>query len=250
MNSHIVIVKENWLTRKPEFFAFYGTFLIGVVVALLGYFYLNDSFHIHDLLPASGHAVFKNGQYWRLWTTLFAHADVGHLLGNLILLLPLSFMLSGHFGVFVFPLLGVFMGGVTNYIVLLTMSPETQLIGISGVVYWMGAAWLTLFLLIDHRKTWRQRTANALFLTVVLFIPESYKPEISYLSHFVGFVFGIFSGLLIYLVRRKDINAAEVKVSLIENDDLYSLSLDAEALNAKERTTESADDVPHPKSGI
>ena len=102
------------------------------------------------------------------------------------------------------------------YIVIQTMPPETNLIGISGVVYWMGSTWLTLFLIIDRRKTLRRRIALAAFLTVVLFIPETYKPEISYMSHFVGYVLGAVTGLLVYFLRRNEIEAAEVREFIYE----------------------------------
>ncbi|MBC7467566.1 MAG: rhomboid family intramembrane serine protease, partial [Bdellovibrio sp.] len=96
-----------------------------------------------------------------------------------------------------------------NLIVLKTMPLTTSLLGISGVVYWMGAAWLTLYLLIDRRKKLRYRFAIALFLCLTLFIPDKYQPQISYLSHFLGFIAGIISAFIYYGLNHKRIQAAE-----------------------------------------
>lgn len=219
MNPQVVI-KENWLTRSPSDLAYISTLMFGVLLGLVGYMYLGGYWGIAPWMAASGQKIFQGGEYWRLWTALFAHADTAHLLGNLSLLLPLAFMLTGHFGFYVFPFLGILVGGLINYIVIQTMPPEVNLIGISGVVYWMGATWLTLFLIIDRRKTIRRRFALAAFLTVVLFIPETYKPEISYMSHFIGYVFGGVTGVLIYVLRRNEIEAAEVKEFIYEPETI------------------------------
>lgn len=226
MNPQIVI-KENWLTRSPDDLAYMSTFVFGVLLSLVGYWYLlGDIGGITPLMAASYQKVVGDGEYWRLWTALLVHADTAHLLSNLSLFLPLAFMLTGHFGVWVFPILGFVLGGLINYIVIQTMPPQIGLIGISGVVYWMGAMWTTLFLFIDRRKSLRRRIALALFLTVVLFIPETYKPEISYLSHFVGYMLGVLSAVIVYFSRRKKIEAAEVK-EIITVDDEWSPVIDS-----------------------
>jgi rhomboid protease GluP len=191
-------------------------------------------------MSASGQQVFKESQYWRLWTALFAHADLGHLLGNLSLMLPLSYILTSYFGFLVFPVLGILLGGLINFWVIQTMPLEVQLIGISGVVYWMGAVWLTLFMLIDRRKTLRRRMALAMFLTVVLFIPDTYKPQISYLSHFIGYVLGVVTGVVVYIFRRKEFEAAEIKELIIDDPE--------DGFIEGGLATESLNDVPPVKS--
>lgn len=243
--SSQVVIKENWLTRSPRDVSYLSTFILGSLLGLFGYWYLGGTWGITPWMAASGHKVLVEGEYWRLWTALFAHADAGHLAGNLILLLPLAFILTGYFGLWVFPLLGIALGGLINFIVVRWMPPEVSLIGISGVVYWMGATWLTLFLFIDRRKSLRRRVALAVFLTVVLFIPETYKPEISYSSHFVGYALGVLSGVSIYFLRRREIEAAELKEFIIEDTDSMNEVINAEW---KPVTDSLPNDVQPPKS--
>jgi rhomboid protease GluP len=246
--SH-TIIKENWLTRAPRDSAYISTLLFGVLLGLVGYWYLGDSWGITPWMAASGQSVLVKHEYWRLWTALFAHADIAHLLGNMSLLLPLAFMLTGHFGVVTFPVFGILLGGLINFIVIHTMPPEVSLVGISGVVYWMGSTWLTLFLFIDRRKSIRRRIALSLFLTVVLFIPETYKPEVSYMSHFVGYLLGVVSGVAIYYLRRSQIDGAEVKEIIYDppEDEVNPEFMDADWRPVIDSLP---DDVQPPKSVI
>lgn len=177
-----------------------------------------DLFAAQDWMTATPDLVFNKHQYWRAWTTLFAHGDMEHLLSNSLLFIPLTYLLISFYGFWLFPLFGIFIGGLTNFIVLKTLPDFTTLLGISGVISWMGAIWLMLYILIDRRKKWRYRFSIALFLTLMLFIPEKYTPNVSYLSHFIGYVLGLISGLLFYLIKKEKFLKAEVTLYQHEED--------------------------------
>jgi rhomboid protease GluP len=220
-------ITETWLTRRPDKRALNVTLMFGLVLLFLSdCFFINDP-KFNDWMPASGMQVFGHHEFWRLWTTLFAHADLGHLMGNSILFIPLTYLLSSYFGLFFLPLLGILLGGAINWMVLKTLPDQSILIGISGVVYWMGAIWLTLYVLIDRRQRLRRRFAYALFLSLLVFVPESYKPEISYLSHFLGFLLGVVSGLAVYGLFHRRFRAAEVTQVIEEEHDIFDISDDS-----------------------
>ena len=180
--------------------------------------YLHDFFNAHEWMAASSDEVFKKHEYWRPWTTLFAHADFVHILSNLVLFFPFAYFLIGFFGSVFFPLVGFFIGGLVNMIVLKTMPENAHLIGVSGVVYWMGAAWIALVFFIDRREKKSKRFLKALGVSVILFLPETYQPEVSYLTHFVGYLTGIISGSVFYYLKRKEFHAAEVMEWVYEED--------------------------------
>lgn len=113
-------------------------------------------------MPASPEKVFNDGEIWRAWTTVFAHADLEHLLSNVFLFFILGIFLTSYFGKALIPITAFLFGGITNLIVLKTMPLQNTLIGASGVVFWMGGAWLTLFFLIDRRRSLIQRALRAL----------------------------------------------------------------------------------------
>lgn len=212
-------MKANWLTRKPNESSYLVTSVLAVALWALSFSYLAHLASAHLWMPATAQKVFAEHQYWRLWTTLFAHSDLAHLLSNWLLFLPLAFLLNGYFGSWFFPLAAIVTGGLINIVVLKTLGPQTVLIGISGVVYWMGAAWLTLYYLIDRRRQPLRRFAVALGIALVLFAPEQYKPEVSYLSHFLGFIAGSGSALVYFIFHRDKFAAAEVyEVIEIEPD--------------------------------
>ena len=95
------------------------------------------------------------------------------------------------------------------------MPPGSELLGVSGVVYWMGAVWLTLYFLLETRDRLSKRFIKTIGIALVLFVPETYHQDVSYLSHFIGFVFGILFALAYFQLHRKEFKDAEV-VELIE----------------------------------
>lgn len=202
MDAGPFIIKSNWLTRAPDPHAFLVTYILGLVLVSAGIF--------SDWISATPFQVFTEHQYWRAWTALFAHSDLGHLISNSMILLPLCHLLTGYYGFLFFPLVGILAGGVVNLLVLLTMRDHVTLLGISGVVNWMGAAWLTLYVIIDRRESLRRRLGVSLALTMMLFVPDTFRPEVSYLSHLLGFLLGILSAAVYYLVRRDAIESAVI----------------------------------------
>jgi rhomboid protease GluP len=214
-------ISENWLTRKPVKTAFLVTSFLTTFLLISGLLFISNYFHTAEWMPGIAGKVFESHEYWRPWTALFAHADLGHLMNNTLLFLPLTYLLSSYYSLFLFPFLGLFLGGIINFFVLKSLPIDASLIGISGVVYWMGAVWLTLFVLIDTRKSLRRRVALAIFLTVVLFAPQTYEAGISYLSHLLGYAFGILSGLIYYGINRRKFKAAEVKEFIFDDLEFF-----------------------------
>ncbi|WII73142.1 rhomboid family intramembrane serine protease [Bdellovibrio sp. 22V] len=215
------VVRATWLTQRPHRFAWFVAAWSVFLILLASTFYWNNYLGAAEWMPASFQAVFKQGQYWRLWTTLFAHADLGHLLSNSLLFFIFGYFLNGYFGVLVFPLAALVFGGITNALVLSTYPPTVKLIGVSGVVYWMGGMWLVLYLLLDKQRTWVQRILRSVGVALGVFMPSTaFDPQISYQAHFVGFLLGIVCGFLYYFLRRKTFAAAVVTETHYEEPEV------------------------------
>lgn len=197
-----------------------STLCMVFLLALGTFLYLNDLFKAEAWMPASAVMVFKHHEYWRLWTALFAHADLAHILGNLFLFVPFAYFLSHYFSLWLFPLIGFLLGGLINFIVIKSMPESATIIGVSGVVYWMGATWMTLAFFIDRRETLTERFLKVTGVSIVLFFPTTFLPEVSYLSHFLGYIFGIFTGALVYFLFRKRFQQAEV-IEVINEDETF-----------------------------
>ncbi len=209
-------IKENWLTRKVSKEALPTTLFSMTLLMIATFIYLNDFLRDQSWMSANYNQVMLKHEYWRLWTTLFAHGDLVHLGSNLLLYFPFAYYLSGHFGKFLFPLLGFLIGGLTNLIVLQTMPHDHYLIGVSGVVHWMGAVWMVLGFFIDKRQSLGKRLLKAIGVSIMLFMPDTLKPNVSYLSHFVGFVLGVLCAAIYYFFNRTKFKRAEVLEYIIE----------------------------------
>lgn len=214
------IVRETLLSRRPDPLASLAVAFSAILIILLSILAWSDIVGAQAWMPASRRAIFQSHEYWRAWTTLFVHGDGKHLLSNLFLYFILGSFLAGYFGIFLALGAAFFFGGLVNFIVLPSMAPETRLIGLSGVVFWMGGAWLILYVLLDRKRRWMQRGLRALGVALVLFMPaDTFDPSVSYKSHFVGFFLGILAGLLYFLIYRKALREAEVLEAVIEEED-------------------------------
>ena len=214
-------IRETWLSRPRKRYAFQVSLFLLAVLFLASYSYLNGAFGADQWMDASGRAVFQQHQYWRLWTTLFAHADLGHILSNSFLFLPFTYFLCAYYSYWFFPVAGIFLGGIVNLVVLTTLPPETHLVGISGVVYWMGAAWLILYLRIERREPIRRRIGKLIIVTTALFIPQTIHAEVSYLSHFLGFISGLLSGWILFEWEKNKFLSAEIRELRIREDIIH-----------------------------
>lgn len=76
---HPAIVPSSW-ARYPSGWICY--FIWASVLAVVFYFQQTD-LSLADRGASSGIGLIKNGEWWRPFTALFLHGDVGHLLGNL-----------------------------------------------------------------------------------------------------------------------------------------------------------------------
>ena len=213
------IMRQNWLTGKPNSLSAFLALFCTLTVVLISQLYWSNLFSAQDWMPATRELVFQKMQYWRAWTTLFVHGDSKHLLSNSFFFFIFGLLVHGYFGVIAFPLAAFVMGGLINLVVLSNMPLETQLIGASGVVFWLGGFWLILSFLIDRRRGIMHRLLKTIGISLVLFFPsEAFNPAISYKAHLVGFVFGLMAGLATYLAFKKVLKSKDRIETIIDID--------------------------------
>jgi len=160
-------------------------------------------------LTASREQVFEKHEYYRLFSTIAMHADIKHFLGNAIFFWIFGFLLYSYFGILWFPLLSLLIGGLINALTLALYPPGVTLLGASGVVYFMAGAWATLFFLIERKSHWMKRALASVGVSLILFFPTTYEPEVSYLAHALGFGVGIAVAFLYFKLRQDQIRKQE-----------------------------------------
>jgi rhomboid protease GluP len=175
-----------------------------------------------DLLTASREEIFQSHEYWRLFTTTAMHADAVHFFSNALFFWIFAYFLNGYFGAWIFPTLCIFAGALINFATLYFYTPESILLGASGVVYFMAAFWITLFFLIERGRSIAKRLLISTGVSLALFFPSTFEPHVSYLAHAFGFGFGITAGAIYFLLRRDPLRRAEVWKTLEPESSLES----------------------------
>ena len=148
-------------------------------------------------LSVSGEGVFRSGELWNLVTALFAHGSLEHFLSNALPLVVFSWLLSGYFGLFFFPIVPLFVGVASNLVTVSIYDPAIRLLGASGMVYGMVALWIVLFFKFSKESRWGVKFLRAAGFAVLLLFPTQYEPNVSYLAHASGFAVGLGTGFIV-----------------------------------------------------
>ena len=142
-------------------------------------------------------------------TAVAVHTDIAHFFSNAIFLAFFSYLLFGYFGFWVFPVLGLALAGLTNYLSLLTYPPEVSLVGASGLVYWMVGFWLSMNLLVDRRVGLGKRVVRAVGIILVVLWPSTLQENVSYRTHAIGCALGIIAAVGVFQSRKEEIRSLE-----------------------------------------
>jgi rhomboid protease GluP len=138
------------------------------------------------------------GQWWRLFTAVWLHADLGHLAGNATIGVVLLGLSMGRYGTGI-GLLAAYLAGAGGNVLagLLSAGPHRSL-GASGMV--MGCLGL---LAVQSLALWKQAPQAARLLLsgvcggLMLFLLLGLAPGSDILAHFGGFLSGLVLGALL-----------------------------------------------------
>ena len=221
-------LQKSFLSGPLENQNFYLAFVCQLSFVLVSIIDWNRKIPLQSLFSASQIEVFQNHQYYRLFTAVFAHASWDHVLGNSIFFIPFAAFLANYFGLFIFPFFTFLVGALINLMVIFLYPPEASVVGVSGVVYFMVAFWLVLYIGIERGLKMRQKVIRSFGLALVEFMPEKFDANISYLSHAIGFGMGIFFGLLYFFWCREKFRSKEIWKLL---EPVESLELNSDTQN-------------------
>lgn len=156
---------------------------------------------LHDTGLMDATAV-SHGQWWRLFTAMYLHADAAHLAANAgigLLLLGLS---MGRFGTGI-GLLAAFLAGAGGNVAAWIIYPDGhRSLGASGMV--MGCVGLLAaqsFSLPRNPQSWKY-TVSGIAGGLMLFVLMGVAPGTDIVAHFGGFVVGVILGIPLALLPR------------------------------------------------
>jgi membrane associated rhomboid family serine protease len=161
----------------------------------------NEFAGLHRLGALEPFAVVWNHEYWRLFTALFLHAGVVHLLFNLFALYVLGPPLERAIGSTRFCVCYLISGlGSSAGVVALWMarlSSTMQLVGASGCIMGIVGAWAGFLLRHRHMPLAKRRLSNIAMIVAIQVAFDLSTPQVSASAHLFGLVTGFLVGLVI-----------------------------------------------------
>ena len=156
---------------------------------------------LHRLGALEPYAVVINHEYWRLFTSLFLHAGLLHLLFNLFALYVLGPPLERAIGgtrfcaCYLLSGLGSSAGVVGLWMARLTNT--MQLVGASGCIMGIVGAWAAFLLQHRHAPLAKERLRNVAMIVAIQVAFDLSTPEVSMSAHLFGLATGFIAGLII-----------------------------------------------------
>ena len=185
-----------------------------ILIALNVAIYIYGAIVGGDALTTANTVVYQWGQvnlfvfqgaYYQLFTSMFIHASIVHLVGNMLFLL--IFGLRGE-EMFSLPeFLGIYLvGGLVGNLLSLSFGPFFVSVGASGAIFALFGA-----VVIYARRSVRQSILGALVYAFFLFFINS-GAGVNILAHLGGLGFGLLVGYLL-ATKRKPNEAYSVRYS-------------------------------------
>ncbi len=197
---------RHWRWRRPVFqpgLFFDRSCLVWVGLNIFFYWWSETSAGLRTTGMMDG-AALARGEWWRLFTATWLHADLAHIAMNMVFGFLFLGLVMGRYGPGV-GLLAAYLAGVGGNVAAWWVYDETYRgLGASGVV--MGALGL---LAIQSATLLKQRNANTFRLFaggilagVLLFVFLGVSPEADVIAHLGGFVTGLLLGSLLAIAPR------------------------------------------------
>ena len=165
---------------------------INISVFLISYL-----FNVHNLIILLGannaSLVFDQGEYYRLFTAMFLHSSLTHLIANMFSLWQIGSFLEGGISPIKFLLL-YFISGLFGSFFSIFFQDNILSVGESGAIFGLIGALLSWSLL---KKQWSIVRIVMLNLILNIFITLSI-PNIDSFGHLGGFLAGFLLGFLFF----------------------------------------------------
>ena len=168
-------------------------FLISINTLLYVFF----SFAFEDvfyLLVQINYKIINDLEIWRLFTSIFLHADILHLFSNMVSLLIFGAYVELSYSRYQFLILYFISGIIGSFFSMLFLPLNVISLGASGAIFGLIGAAFSIMIV--------ERDTPFIFLGLIYifyFVFSSFSPGINYLAHISGLLGGFIIG---YLFKR------------------------------------------------
>ncbi|MDH7477907.1 MAG: rhomboid family intramembrane serine protease [Candidatus Bathyarchaeota archaeon] len=154
-------------------------------------------FTSHSVLRTYGqyNAFVLNGAYWQLFTSMFVHVSIMHILGNMFFLLIFGLRAEEIFSTPEYLLIYLLSGLAGNLLTLL-FGPNMISAGASGAIFGLFGACTIYF-----RRAIGQSIMSALVYAFFLLMLSA-GPSVNFLAHFGGLAVGLLIGYGLAVTRK------------------------------------------------
>jgi rhomboid protease GluP len=181
----------------PTYILIAANVLVYVYTSIVGGSFLETDPSMIYQWGQLGGAIVYGGAYYQLLTSMFVHASIVHLVGNMIFLLVFGFRCEEMFSLPEY-LAIYFLGGLFGNLLSLGFLPyDVPSVGASGAIFALfGAA------VVHARRSVGQSIIGAIIYGFFLLFLSS-APNVNNLAHIGGLVVGIVIGYILATRRRR-----------------------------------------------
>lgn len=168
----------------------YAKITLGLIVSNVIFFIIFNPDYTFDLwfaLSQYNSAVLE-GEIWRLFTSIFMHADFLHLLSNMYGLFVFGVTVESFFTKKQYLFAYITCGFIGSVFTLLLFPPDTISIGASGAIFGLMAI---SFMILARRDS---RVFLFGLIYIIISISNSFQPGIGTWAHIFGFLTGLLFG--------------------------------------------------------
>lgn len=179
-----------------------------IIIAITTAVYIYTSIAGGNWLNTSDSMIFSYGQvnlfvfqgaYWQLLTSIFIHASIAHIVGNMLFLFIFGLRAEEMFSLPEY--LGIYLvGGLVGNILSLAFGPYFVSVGASGAIFALFGACV-----VYNRRSVRQSILGALVYAFFLLFLSALGTGVNDLAHIGGLGFGLLVGYWIASNRKPEL---------------------------------------------
>lgn len=144
------------------------------------------------------------GQWWRLFTALFLHMGMQHLLNNMMLLFAVGTLIENELGHVRYLLIYLFSGLAANYFSYLwyiRQGENVVAVGASGAIFALIGA--TIWILIRNKGRFQGLTTGKMVFAAAMMLYFGFTtPGVGNMAHVSGLIVGFVLALLLYRKKK------------------------------------------------
>lgn len=171
--------------------------MVYIVIAIggLSAFILNNNILVY--IGQYNKFIFERGYFWELFTALFVHFNLAHLLGNMLFLLLFGYRAEDFYDWKEYLIIFISSGMIGNLLGLL-FGADFLSAGASGAIFGLFGS-----LLYPLKRQSSKSMRAMIFIGVIFLIFAGLNYNVDHFSHWAGFIVGIVLGR--FITRKKKI---------------------------------------------